>query len=702
MKTTLITLSLLSLMMACGTKQSKMNYPVTQKVDTVDTYFNTQVPDPYRWLEDDNSDATKAWVIAQNQLTESYLGSIAARSKIQERLTQLWDYPKEGVPVKKAGRYIYSKNDGLQNQSVLYVKDTQGDERVLIDPNSLSAEGTISLAGTGISKNGQYLAYMLTEAGSDWNKAYVMDIGTGKQLTDELQWLKFSGLSWYKDGFFYSRYDQPKKGTALTSKNEFHKIYYHKLGDPQEKDQLIFVDKEHPLRNCSASVTEDEHFLVVSQSESTSGNIVYIKDLQKNGSFEKLNDNFDAEWGLVGSNGNQLFFLTNYNAPNYHLLSVDASKISLADAKKLLPEQKDVLTNVNYVGGKLFASYLKDAHSQINIFTLEGQDAGTLQLPTLGTCSAIVGNPEDAEAFFAFTSFTFPTVIYRYNVLQNTYVEHFKPKIAFDFDQYETKQVFYKSKDGTDVPMFLVHKKGLRLDGTNPTLLYGYGGFNISLTPSFSVSRLVWLENGGVYAMANLRGGGEYGEAWHKAGTKMQKQHVFDDFIAAAEYLIKEKYTSPKKLAIQGGSNGGLLIGATVNQRPDLFGAAIPQVGVMDMLRYQKFTIGWAWASDYGTSDDSEEQFKYLYAYSPLHTISDKVDYPAIMVMTADHDDRVVPAHSFKYAATLQEKQKDRANPMLIRIQTKAGHGAGRSTATAIEEATDTYAFLFKALGVMN
>ncbi|MDR2562699.1 MAG: prolyl oligopeptidase family serine peptidase [Prevotellaceae bacterium] len=709
---TLIPLSLLLIACACGTRQNGINYPASKIVDTADKYFDTQVADPYRWLEDDNSDETKAWVDAQNSVTFNYLESVPYRDSVKARLTKLWNYPKQGVPSKKAGRYFYTKNDGLQNQSVLYVKDVDGTERILIDPNTLSADGTVALSRTSVSKNGVYMAYMIASAGSDWNTIHVLDVATGQKLDDELRWIKFSGISWYKNGFFYSRYDEPKTGTALTSKNEYHKLYYHTVGESQSKDKLVFVDKEHPLRNCGADVTDDERFLIVSQSESTDGNKVYIKNLEKNTELIPFNDNFDSEWNPVANTGDDVYFHTNCNAPKYKLVKVNLEKLAsygkdavIANApdaplSDLIPESENVLNGVSHVGGKLFAVYLKDARSEIKIYGMNGAETGELSLPALGSCGGVQGEYDDNEAYFAFTSFTFPTVIYKYDVANNTYSEYFKPDIDFNFDDYLTEQVFYESKDGTKVPMFIVRKKDMSLNGNNPALLYGYGGFNASLTPSFSVSRLLWLEQGGVYALANIRGGGEYGEEWHKAGTKMNKQNVFDDFIAAAEYLIAQKYTSPAKLGIQGGSNGGLLIGAVVNQRPELFGAAVPQVGVMDMLRYQTFTIGWAWAGDYGTSADSKEMFEYLYAYSPLHNISDKADYPAVMVMTADHDDRVVPAHSFKYAATLQAKQKNGKNPALIRIQTKAGHGAGRSTTVAIEEAADIWTFLFKNLNV--
>ena len=699
MKKIIAPIAAMVLICSCG-NQPKFSYPETRKVDHTDEYFGTKVADPYRWLEDDNSDETKAWVKEENKLTFAYLDSISFRNAIKERITNLWNYPKQSSPSKYGDFYLYSKNDGLQNQSVIYVKKGEnGEERVLIDPNTLSKNGTVALAGMSVREDGKYIAYMLAEGGSDWRKAYVMDVATGKNLNDELGWIKFSGISWYGNGFFYSRYDAPEAGAELTTKNEFHKVYYHKIGDRQEDDKLIFVDNEHPLRNCSAGVTDDEMYLIVYQTESTSGNVLYIKNLKADGPFIQFNDSFSNEWMALDHINGKLYLQTNYKAPNYRVVTVDASNPRIDGVKDLIPESENVMQGVSYVGGRLFASYLKDARSEIKIFDINGTSLGEVKLPALGTCSGVYGKPKENTAYFSFTSFTFPTVIYKYNVKENTYTEYFKPSIDFDFDSYETEQVFYTSKDGTKVPMFIVHKKGIAKDGSNPTLLYGYGGFNASMTPGFSASRLAWLEQGGIYVMANIRGGGEYGEKWHKAGTKLQKQNVFDDFIAAAEYLISEKYTSPAKLAVQGGSNGGLLVGAVVNQRPDLFAVAVPQVGVMDMLRFHKFTIGWAWIGDYGSSDN-EEEFGYIYKYSPIHNIRSDVDYPATMVTTADHDDRVVPAHSFKYIATLQEKQKDRKNPMLIRIQTDAGHGAGTPTAIAIQEVTDMYSFIFFNIGV--
>ncbi len=703
MKKIIAPIAAMVLLYSCGGQSSgpaKPVYPETKKIDHVDEYFGVKVDDPYHWLEDDNSEETKAWVIEENKVTFAYLDAIPFRDALKERITKLWNYPKQTAPSKYGDFYIYSKNDGLQNQNVIYIKKGEdGEERVLIDPNKMSEDGKISLSGLSAREDGKYVAYMISESGSDWNTAYVLDPATGEKLSDELKWIKFSGISWYGDGFFYSRYDAPQAGAELTTKNEFHKVCYHKLGDKQENDKLIFMDKDNPLRNHSASVTDDEKYLIVYQSQATSGNILYVKNLEKDGPFVQFNDSFDKDWGVLDHINGKLYLQTNYGAPNYRLVVVDANNPKIANVKDLIPESENVMGNVSYAGGRLFASYLKDARSEVKIFDLDGKYIDEVKLPGFGSCSGIYGKAKENTAYFTFTSFTFPTVIYKYDVKENSYTEYFKPSIDFAFDSYETHQVFYTSKDGTKVPMFIIHKKGIAMDGTNPTLLYGYGGFNISMTPGFSAHRLAWLEQGGVYAMANIRGGGEYGEKWHEAGTKLQKQNVFDDFIAAGEYLVNQKYTSSAKLAVQGGSNGGLLVGAVINQRPDLFGVAIPQVGVMDMLRFHKFTIGRAWTGDYGSSDN-EEEFQYLYKYSPLHNIKSDVDYPATLVTTGDHDDRVVPAHSFKYIATLQEKQKDRKNPMLVRIQTNAGHGAGKPTSVSIQEVTDIYSFIFYNMGI--
>lgn len=671
-----------------------VSYPETKKQDVTDDYHGTSVADPYRWLEDDKSDETAAWVEAQNKVTFGYLNQIPFREEIKNRLTKIWDYPKFSVTFKKGDRYFYFKNDGMQNQSVLYVQESlEDDARVLLDPNLLSKDGTVALSNYDVSKDGKYLAYGISRGGSDWNEIYVMEIESGAKLADHLMWIKFSGISWQGDGFYYSRYDEPT-GSELSGKNEFHKVFYHKIGTEQTEDALIFENKEFPLRNYGADVTDDERFLILYESESTSGNALYVKDLSKpNAQFDAIVQGFDYDYAVVDDLNGKLLVKTNYNAPKYQLIEIDPEKRDAANWKTILPEQEDVLDGISLVGGKIVAEYMKDAYSQAIIFDLSGNKVGDLNLPGIGTMAGFNGKKEDNIAFYGFTSFTFPTTIFMFDIEKNESTVYRSPEIDFTPSAYETKQVFYESKDGTKVPMFIVHKKGLRLDGNNPTLLYGYGGFNASLTPGFSPTRLILLEQGGVFAMPNLRGGGEFGKSWHEAGTKERKQNVFDDFIAAAEYLIENHYTSPEYLAIQGGSNGGLLVGAVMTQRPDLVKVALPAVGVMDMLRYHLFTIGWAWASDYGKSDVTEE-FNYLIKYSPLHNLKFGTCYPATLVTTADHDDRVVPAHSFKFIAALQESQGC-SNPTLIRIETKAGHGAGKPTAKIIDEYADIYSFMF-------
>jgi len=680
--------------------QEKINYPVTKKVTQTDDYFGTQVADPYRWLENDTSAETGAWVIAQNKVTSDYMAKIPFRDQIHKRLEALWDFPKMEMPFSKGEWIFFRKNDGMQNQSVLYVqKGIAGEPRVLIDPNALSADGTVAIGDLSVSHDGKYMAYSINKAGSDWAEFNVLDIASGKTLPDKIEWVKFSGASWQGDGFYYSRYDAPSKGKELSNRNEFHKIYFHKIGTPQSDDKLVYENKNFPLRSHYAGTTEDEHFLILAESEGTSGNSLFCKDLTKEGSkFVKLAAGFENEYNVIDNINDKLLVLTNDSAPCRKLVLIDPKSPAPKNWKVIIPEKAEVLESVVLAGDQIFAQYMKDATNRVYAYDMDGRELSEVKLPGLGTLSGFNGEKANNTAFYGFTSFTFPTTIYTYDVAKKLTVEFFKPKLDFDASVYETKQVFYESKDKTKIPMFIVHKKGIELDGKNPVLLYGYGGFNVSLTPGFSVSRLVFLENGGVYCMANLRGGGEYGEKWHEAGTKLNKQNVFDDFIAAAEYLIKEKYTTPEKLAIQGGSNGGLLIGACMTQRPELFKVCFPAVGVMDMLRYNKFTIGWAWAGDYGTSDDST-QFHNLLSYSPLHNIKDSVCYPATLVTTGDHDDRVVPAHSFKFAATLQEKQGCN-NPVLIRIETKAGHGAGKPTAKIIDEAADIYSFLFYNMGI--
>ncbi|NOX46207.1 MAG: S9 family peptidase [Chlorobi bacterium] len=676
-------------------------YPVAHKVDTVDVYFGTEVPDPYRWLEDDNSEETAAWVEAENAVTFDYLSRIPFREKIEERLKEIWDYPKYGIPFKRGDYYFFFKNDGMQNQYVLYIQEgLDGKPEVFLDPNALSEDGTVALAGYSVSKDGKYFAYSISRSGSDWNEVFVMDVKTKKTLSDHLEWVKFSGMSWEGHGFYYSRYDKPGEGEALSGKNEFHKVYFHNVGDPQDRDQLIHESIDQPLRNYHVGTTEDESFLILSETESTSGNALSVKKVsEKDKPFKLIAPGFDYEYNVIDNIGDKLLVMTNDHAPKWKLVMIDPGKPDVKKWETIIPEKNEVLQSISLIGGKIVANYMKDVSSKAFIYDMGGKFVEELPLPGIGSMSGMRGKKEDNIAFYSFTSFTFPATIYKFDMETKKSEVYRSPEIDFDAEAFETNQVFYKSKDGTKIPMFIIHKKGIRMDGNNPTYLYGYGGFNISLTPSFSLTRLVLLENGFVLAIPNLRGGGEYGEEWHLAGTKMKKQNVFDDFIAAAEFLIKEGYTSSEKLAIAGGSNGGLLVGACMTQRPELFKVAMPAVGVMDMLRYHKFTIGWAWASDYGTSEDSKEMFEYLLGYSPLHNLKAGTSYPATMVSTADHDDRVVPAHSFKFATTLQETNKGE-NPVLIRIDTKAGHGGGKPTSKVIEEYADEWSFIMYNLGV--
>jgi len=675
-----------------------VTYPLAKKVDSADNYFGTKVADPYRWLEDDNSVETAEWVKAENEVTSNYLARIPFREKIRDKLTRMWNYHRIGVPFRQGPYYFFFKNDGLQNQAVMYYKSgLDGEPKVLLDPNALSADGTVALSGTSVSHDGRYLAYSLARSGSDWNEVHVLEIASGRVLPDELKWVKFSGMSWQGDGFYYSRYDEPKKGAELSKKNEFHKVYYHKAGTQQQDDRLVYQNLKYPLRNYGAYTTEDEKYLIIYESESTSGTAIYYRDLGKQElSFKQLAPGFDYEYGVVDNIGNMLLVVTNYNSPKKKLILMDPEKPSPENWKTVIPERDDVLESVDLCGGVLLSTYMQNAVSKAYLYSLDGKFISEMNLPGLGTLAGFSGKKGDNTAFFGYASFTFPLTVFKYDVAQNTSTVYTRPETGINPDEFEVKQVVYTSQDKTPVRMFIVHKKGLVLDGNNPTMLYGYGGFNVSMTPGFSISRLLFLQSGGVYAMPNIRGGGEYGEEWHKAGTKDKKQNVFDDFISAAEYLIAEKYTSPDRLAVMGGSNGGLLVGAIMTQRPDLMKVAIPQVGVMDMLRYHKFTIGWAWASDYGTSD-SAEGFGYLYKYSPLHNIKEGVNYPATLAFTADHDDRVVPAHTFKFMATLQEKYTG-PNPVLVRIETKAGHGAGKPTSKSINEATDLWSFVFYQL----
>jgi prolyl oligopeptidase len=685
----------------CAPKDGKIAYPVAEMQPVTDVYFGTTVADPYRWLEDDTTKAVAGWVEAQNKVTESYLDKIPFRKKLNQRLTELTDYEKIGLPFKKHGKYYYYKNDGLQNQSVLFVKNTlDGEASVLLDPNTLSDDGTVALSGISFSNNGKYLAYTISRSGSDWVEIYVMELATKTLLPDHIRWAKFTGADWHGEGFYYSAYSAPEEGKEFSNVNENHRIYYHQLGTGQQADRLVYENKNYPKRFYSAHVDEDEKALFVIESGEGRGNDLFMRDLRKPESpFVRLTDNFELEYSPMEIIGETVYFYTNYQAPKYRLMKTTLDKPAISYWTDVVPESENVLNRIVFVGGQMILSYIKDASDHAYVFTLDGRKKHEITLPTFGAVN-FSGNKDDKEVFYTFTSFTFPSTIYRYDIDKNQSVKYLSPKVKFNAEDYVTEQVFYPSKDGTKIPMFITHKKGLQRDATNPVYLYGYGGFNISLFPSFSTMRIPFLENGGIYAQANLRGGGEFGEEWHIAGTKLQKQNVFDDFIAAAEYLIKEKYTTNEKICIAGGSNGGLLVGAVVNQRPDLFKVALPAVGVMDMLRYHKFTIGWNWASDYGTSEDNPEMFACLFGYSPLHNIkNDGTTYPAIFVTTADHDDRVVPAHSFKYAATLQAADTGDA-PKLIRIETKAGHGAGKPITKVIEEYADTYSFVMFNLGM--
>ena len=690
---------LILIMSGCHQKNN-IQYPETKKENVSNDYWGTQIIDPYRWLEDDRSQETEDWVIVQNQLTNSYLEQIPFRNKLKERFTELMNYPKYGYPQKIKDKYYFYKNDGLQNQSVLYELDSlTAEPRVLLDPNQLSEDGTIALSRASFSKDGKYLAYSISKSGSDWNEIFVMEVATRQLLPDHIEWVKFSGISWQGNGFYYSAYDRPEAGKEYSNKNEYHKVFYHRLNDQQTQDKIVFENKKHALRNCSAGVSEDEKFLFIVETESTSGNSVWLKDLTKaNAQAVLIAPGFDSDFSVIDHYEGKIYVLTNYQAPNQQLMVVDPARPQLKNWQTLIPESKHVIKDVSLIGGQLFVNYMQDASNHLYAYDTSGRLLHEIELPTIGTVG-ISGKHDDNEAFYMFTSYTYPPTIYRYDVAENTAELFRKSEVSFNAEDYVSEQVFYSSKDGTQIPMSIIYKKGLKKNGKNPTMLYGYGGFNISLLPSFSVTRIPFLEQGGIYAIANLRGGGEYGEAWHKAGTKLQKQNVFDDFIAAAEYLIAANYTNSKKLAISGGSNGGLLVGACMTQRPDLFAVAIPEVGVLDMLRYQKFTIGWAWATDYGTAEESEEMFAYLLNYSPLHNLKAGAAYPATLITTGDHDDRVVPAHSFKFAATLQEHHSG-TTPTLIRIDVKAGHGAGKPISKIIDAQTDVWAFVMQNLGM--
>ena len=676
-------------------------YPKTEKIDQKDDYFGTTVEDPYRWLEDDLSAETKQWVTAQNEVTQDYLAQIPFRDAIHKRLESLWNYEKEGAPIRE-GDYIYFyKNDGLQNQYVLWRKKGEdGKEEVFLDPNKFSEDGTSSLAGISFSKDGSLVAYQISEGGSDWRKVVVLNTADKSIVGDTLVDVKFSGLAWQgNEGFYYSSYDKPKAGSALSAMTDQHKLYFHQLNTPQTADKLVFGGPNLPRRYIGAGLTEDQRFLVVTAANATSGNELYIKDLSlPEAKFVRVVDNMDKNHELIDNDGSKLFLYTELDAPNGRVVTVDAATPQPENWQTLIAETEEALSPT-VGGGKIFANYLKDAASLVKQYDRNGKLEREIELPGVGSAGGFDAKLADKDLYYSFTNYVNPVTIYRYDITSGKSEIYKESAINFDPSSYESKQVFYTSKDGTKIPMIITYKKGIQLDGTNPTLLYGYGGFNISLTPSFSTSNIILLEQGGIYAVANLRGGGEYGERWHLAGTKMNKQNVFDDFIAAAEYLVEQQYTSPEKLAIAGGSNGGLLVGASMTQRPTLFKVAFPAVGVLDMLRYHQFTAGAGWAFDYGTAADNKEMFDYLHAYSPYHALQPGTAYPATMVTTADHDDRVVPAHSFKFAARLQEYHQG-DNPVLIRIDTKAGHGAGKSTAMVIAEQTDKWAFMFQNMGL--
>ena len=682
-------------------KKTNLQYPETKTVDVVDDYFGTKVKDPYRWLENDTSTETKDWVEAENKVTFDYLSKIPYREKIKNRLSEIWNYPKKSAPSKHKNKYLFFKNNGLQNQSVLWIKNSLEDEgKILLDPNTLSKDGTAALSSYSLSKDNKYLAYAIAVGGSDWKEIFVKNVETGENIVDHIKWMKFSGISWYKNGFYYSGYTPPEKGLELSQKNEFHKLFYHELGTEQSEDKIIMENTTESLRMFYASVIGDEKVLVVyEENAGNNGEKIYLKDLTKtNSEFTLLSNDFKYKYSVIEFINNNVYFKTNKDASKYKLVRVDIENLTEKNWKTIIDEKENVLESCSFVGGQIVAKYMKDAYSAIETYSYDGKKLIDIKLPEIGTVSSFDGEINDNIVTYSFTSFTTPGDIYTYNFKTGESKLIQKSKIVFDGDEYVTEQKFFASKDSTKIPMFIVHKKGIKLDGNNPTLLYGYGGFNISLTPSFSVTNTIWLENGGIYVLVNLRGGGEYGEDWHQAGMKLNKQNVFDDFIGAAEYMIAEKYTNPSKIVIRGGSNGGLLVGAVTNQRPELFKVALPAVGVMDMLRFQKFTIGWNWINDYGSSDDST-QFENLYRISPCHNVSSKLKYPAIMVTTADHDDRVVPAHSFKYIAELQAKYKGE-NPVLIRIETMAGHSAGKPISKIIDEYTDMWSFVFYNLEV--
>lgn len=691
------------LLLGACTRQQAFEYPVFPKSEVVDDYHGTLVADPWRWLEDPNSEQTNDWIRAQNELTMPYLQSLPGREKLRQRLTELWDFPRYGTPFRRGDMYFYYYNDGLQNQSVLYKQTSLNAEpEILIDPNMFSEDGTVSMSMLSISRNARYVAYGKSVGGSDWQEFFVRDVNTGEDLNDHIQWVKFSGASWdyNEEGFYYSRFPETTPEELLTAPNRNQRLYYHRIGTSQSEDILIYERPDQPDWGINGSVTDDGNYLIVRITQGTdTRNRIYFKDLsQPNSRVIPLLDEFDASYSFITNEGPVFYFMTNRDAPKNRVIAVDTRRPQPSNWVTVIPERESVMNGISVVANRFVASYLTDARSEVMVYSMDGSFEREIELPTIGSISGFSGRKQDTDAFYSFASYNYPSTIFRFDFETNQSTVFRESEVDFNPDDFETTQVFYESKDGTMVPMFITHKKGIRMDGSNPVYLYGYGGFNISMTPSFSVGNVVWLEQGGIYAVANIRGGGEYGREWHLSGTKERKQNVFDDFIAAAEYLIDEGYTSPSKLSIGGGSNGGLLVAAVMLQRPELFAAAIPAVGVLDMLRYHKFTIGWAWASDYGTSEDPEG-FEYLYAYSPLHNVREGVRYPSTLITTAERDDRVVPAHSFKFAAELQEKHAG-SNPVLIRIQTNAGHGAGKPTSMIIDELADRWAFLAKELGL--
>ncbi len=690
-RTILISLAMIA---ASMTQAQRLQYPKAVKDGTVDEYFGVKVADPYRWLENDTSAQTAEWVAAENKVTNAYLQKIPMRGKMLKRMTELVNYEKIGAPRKRHGKWYFYKNNGLQNQYVLYVMDELGGEpRVFLDPNALSNDGTVALKGVYFSNNGRWAAYAVSRSGSDWQEFFVIDLKTGQLTNDHIEWAKFSGAAWQGDGFYYSSYDRPTEGLEYSNVNEGMKIYYHKMGTPQSDDVLFYQNPMQPRRFYEVVTNEEETLMYLIEAGAGAGNNLFVRDLRQSGSqFIQMTDNMDYQYSPIHDEGDKIYLYTNYGAPKGRIMTADIRKPGVNDWQELIPEQQNVLNGVDVINRQLILNYAKDACDHAFVYGLDGKMRHEVKLPSVGSVG-FTGDAKGEECFYTFTSFTVPGTIYRYDMAKNESTLYKQANVKFRQQDYESQQLFFQSKDGTRVPMFITYKKGMKRNGKNPVYLYGYGGFNISLGPSFSATRIPFLEQGGIYAQVNLRGGSEYGEEWHLAGTKMQKQNVFDDFIAAAEYLISEGYTSKEKLAIVGGSNGGLLVGACMTQRPDLFRVAVPEVGVMDMLRYHKFTIGWNWASDYGTSEDSKEMFEYLKGYSPLHNLKPGVAYPATLVTTADHDDRVVPAHSFKFAATLQECHAGTA-PVLIRIDTKAGHGGGKPLAKVLEEQADIYSFI--------